>query len=405
MDTTNKDNNVECKLIPCTICKMFCLTTPDELLSWVGSTNSTGEMNMESITMTCSRCIEKENLQRYIKTLQSKIKYLNNRVASLRSIRDFENSIDDSINQLADQFDSFHVTNNNSNILPDGYAEKVTILDCTDASQLDNSNGTSIWDDTSSIFDNVLNGLQEKTQPIVVTDTLVKEPILINDSDPILSDISVVSSKQSENCPSQLDNHDDCTTNINVDSVTHQSYHSEKTFLSENYCEHIKLLVIGDENLSPFHVQPTGTFTPDVMFKVASPNALLDDLVETANFFLEKFPNVETVVFHGGTTVMKRGKTEKIKGLYTKLIDQTKSKNINLVLSGPFPNLCMSPETFSRTVAINQWLNNVDDHQHLSIASHFESFLGKTGMIYPYSYKLTSKGAKQLTANIQECLH
>ena len=109
-------------------------------------------------------------------------------------------------------------------------------------------------------------------------------------------------------------------------------------------------------------------------------------------------------MFHGGTTVMKRGKTENIKKLYLALLEETKSKGLNILLSGPFPNPCMSSETFSRTAHINCWLNNIKGQNHLSLVSNFSSFWNNDGMIYPYSYKLTEKGAAQFTSNIQRCL-
>ena len=103
-------------------------------------------------------------------------------------------------------------------------------------------------------------------------------------------------------------------------------------------------LVVGDAGLSPFYVDSTTPFSPGEMFKIARKIAQLEDLVKTTLFFLNKFSKVETVIFHGGTTTMRRGNTEKIKECYTNLIYQITSRDIKLIISGPFPNSSMSSQ-------------------------------------------------------------
>ena len=375
-------NNVR-NLLPCNGCEMYRFPTQQEIV-WLQDHSKLGDDSSETITMTCPNCVERDGLKLYIEKLKSTIDYLNDRVTSLRNIRHSESIIDESIDHLTDQFKSIDISDT-SNIMPiDSVAENVTIVDCTDATLLNTSNATSVWADTTDVFDEVLAGLQTKPKT-VVTIPKVHTPDVnsINDSlHSSVADTLVVPREK------------------HIDVLSHQeSDHS-------NWHNNIELLVIGDESLAPFYVNnvPADSQNSENMFKVARPNALLGDLVETTKFFLDRFPKIKTVVFHGGSTVMKRGKTEVIKTMYRMLIEQLKCRNINLVLSGPFPNPCMSSETFSRTASINRWLNNLDDQEHLTIANNFGSFWNKPGMIFSNSYKLTSKGAAQLLTNIQSRL-
>ena len=89
---------------------------------------------------------------------------------------------------------------------------------------------------------------------------------------------------------------------------------------------------------------------------------------------------------------------------YDDLVNTTKSKGIHTILSGPFPDLFMSSETFSRVDLINRWLSNFAGNDHVSVINNFDSFWKDRHMFYPKSYTLSKKGAAQLTANIWRCL-
>ena len=366
MDTNNKDN--ECKLLPCNMCKMFRLLTPEELL-WITQHSTAEKVNFGCLTMTCPSCIEKQKLVRNIEILKSKINYLNGRVASLRKMRENENFIDKSMNELSERFDLLQASDNSNNLTVNSFAENVTIIDSTDASQFSNLNNTSVWTDTTTIFDDILVGLQQKVNPNTGPDHVQEMHSsenypLNNILLPAVSDISTTISEQYSE--EGFGNDDPAVSNLDES----ESPHAQVNDFNDSWYNNIKLLVIGDENISSFYIDNTQTKyqDPESVFKVACPNALLGDLVDTAIFFLEKFPKVETVIFHGGTTVMKRGRTEIIKKMYTNLINRTESMGVNLVISGPFPNAYMTSQTFSRTASVNRWLNNAD-YSHLSIAN------------------------------------
>ena len=412
------------KLLPCTSCGMFRIATPKEI-EWLGDHFPDWDSNINNMIMKCSNCTDKEKLQSYIDELKSKIKYLNDRVTELRNIRLCEEEIDDSVNQLTNQFDSLYVGYNdnlNNTTKIESFVENITVSNSVDSSQLNSSSTTSIWDNITSVFDDAVAGVQNMLISNQEGDTFSKQSsasvtMFNNSSVSNISSVPNVPRDKGENndeLHTELSNTEgneddggpvDITDGV-VDSQDEMANSSpRKVAPSKYYFSNIKLLVIGDENLESFNTDSVEQeFKPEDMFKVACPNALLGDLVETTKFYLDKFPSIDTVIFHGGIAVMKRGKTTTIKALYTDLIDVTRNGGVNLVISCPFPNALMSNETFSRTASVNWWLNGLKEEDHMSIVSNFESFWGKPGLIYPRSYKLTAKGAALLASNIKSCL-
>ena len=438
------DDLKECKLIPCIVCNMFLLTTQEQFV-WLKKQNPGGTVLSDCINMTFPSCIEKGQLKQEIEQLKLEIRYLNERVSFLRGIREDEDLIDLSINQLTDQFKSLHVNHEVSDsIVVDSCAQNVTVTDGTDniesdvwldASQTLNvstiadgtiiseqdTNNTSVWADTTNIFEDILTGLlqrncKEKSSLPCPSISDVSENVIAASDDDTAGRSEGSNSQDTLDClhvpgvegfptsygsaPALSQNDGENAIVIDLNDTLAPGVHTDHGLCVS---PKIKLLVIGDESLTSFNVGSIDGYSSEDMFKIACPNALLCDLVDTANFFLDRFQDVETLVFHGGTTAMRRGRTEAIKNLYKTLIHGTSLKGINIVLSGPFPNPFMSSETFSRTAIVNRWLSNIDC-VHVSVANHFTDFWNKPDMFYSLSYKLSDKGAAQLVSNIKRCV-
>ena len=121
---------------------------------------------------------------------------------------------------------------------------------------------------------------------------------------------------------SVIDGLTSCDSPSNTPTPRHASsvksdYGVIPTVTNMSWMDKIETLVIGDATLLNFKQ------SSDITFKVARKNACTADLVNTTIFFLNKFPNVKTVFFHGGTKDMKSGQTETLKSEYVRLMALT----------------------------------------------------------------------------------
>ena len=114
---TFENTSYDCIFLPCPICQMLRCLSREEHQFLQGMS-------------TCQKCIENEELVLEVGKLQTIIKGLEERVTSLRNIRENETVIDQSIDLLTNQFDSLNVADT-SKICVDDVASNVIVNDLT----------------------------------------------------------------------------------------------------------------------------------------------------------------------------------------------------------------------------------------------------------------------------------
>ena len=393
-------------LIQCVSCKMYRQITEEEHQSFL----QTFEVSQkEGIVINCFICRENESLMLQIGDLNKTVEKLNERVTSLLQIRDGEESLDRTIEDITSQLAVFHINGNNSStIVDDISSSEVPLPDgksiIIQANISETTNNTSIWDD--SVGDtHRREGPHLLENKSVMTDKLTNVNISIQTEGKSFTSISSTTNTQTDSlmCATSATQTEKLNnTNIRLQTESKGSTSNSSTIntqtewpmhvssatqtlrktlttcnnrdpppeiidIPENICQSainlrtcdnwindIEILIVGDGSFK--HLKPLSDSKKT--FKIARAGAPLSDLIDTAEFFLTAFPNLQVVLFHGGINNMKDCKTEVMKHQYLKLITAAKLLGLKLILSGPCPYLLMRLDAFSRTNALNAWLLN-----------------------------------------------
>ena len=350
------NNEHECKLIPCSSCSMYRVATNNELL-WLNDHLPSWELNPGPINMICPSCIEKEKLLHHIRELESTIHYLNERLESLRNIRDNEDIIDKSINQLVHQYASLSINDNDKSLAVDSLAGNVTLLNCTNASRLDASNLTSVQADTTSIFDDILNGLNKNptsnllsthndsltpSVPDTLTISTTEHDSLLYISDTSVWDESDQPTKFNDTeivIPISDQSQNNTKVGSTLSKQPNQTSSKDTSILKLNPVVNSKIEVIlaGDRSFKNVKLSlvPTDQKT---YLKIAPSDTRTSELIDTVEYFLDKTQNsAACVVLQLTRFDCIYGKTELIKRSITDFSDKLVAQGVALVLSGPVP--------------------------------------------------------------------
>ena len=382
-------------LIQCALCKMYRVINHTEPKFLQGI----DELHNKPPIITCFSCQEKETLLTQIDDLNKTVFKLNERITSLQEIHYMEESLDKTINDISTQLSAFHVSDNTYEVPPAEHEEivnnsnwinsKALILQADETYQ---STDTSVWTesessktsmesrsnfssscsaflfcDASTQTDSVPTSLvcpagkkscetQTEGKSFITNGTqTVKNKHVPIAPKPIYGKLlrntlptDIIEIKETI-CQSAVDS---CTAPNHTDPQSSMPCVNNIAWIGE-----VETLVIGNGSLTNFK-HSLDKDELERTFKIARKNSSISDLVETTEYFLTVFPNTKRVFFHGGTCDMKHGKTEMVKAEYLRLITTSASLGVKLILSGPLPNLMMSTETFSRAIAINEWLLN-----------------------------------------------
>ena len=383
----------DCELIPCVICRMFRLTTKEEYV-WLKNQSPEGVINPNRITMTCQNCVEKgnilqerDNLKFAVEQLNYQVKYLNDRVASLRSIRDDELLIDVSVDQLTNRFDSLQVSDDTCNsTVVNSVSQNITIAEDTHIPELYNSNDTSVWADTTSVFDEILTGLQDKHRDKSATATC---PIISGKEN--ANQISFIS-EEGNTLTSDVRGHQKSSSN--AENPVLQTAATDK---HGAYDSNIDTLVIGDCNIK--HIKAHTRHAR--VFKALKPQSCIASMAETAQYLLTKrLKQAKQVILHAGVNDTRTKGSEEIKQSIITFSEIMKDLDKNLVVSGPIPFKSMSSETFSRVCALNSWLETRAEELGITFINNFDLFWGSKNLHQEDGRSLNALGSCVLSNNI-----
>ena len=433
-------NQSECKLIPCLTCQMYLLATNDEYAK-LKEQCPEPSLDSDCIVITCQNCVDKEQLHQQIELLNSEINYLNGRVSSLRSIRDDKNIIDQSINEFTNMFDALYVGPDNSGtVLMKSYSQNIGFVEPS----VDASIDTSIWTDNNNVFDDVLVGLQQRSNISVLPES-VSEEILAEskntENDSVKNESSTSAHSLSFDFSSEMNNkssedtileitfphqNDNClklvSSNDTIDNSVNELTSAIPIFTDIIYDSHvlptcrphptlnnddiIETLIIGDCSVKHIKMH-AGSASPNKAktYKVLKPHSCIPEMMATAEHLLTKrFKNVKLVILHAGLNDAKIKGSEEIKASIKSFCNLITNKlGKQLVISGPILNMNMNSEVFSRILAVNSWLISAIDDKEIcaSYAENFDLFWSKEHLLFKEDRKtLNYFGAAVLSNNI-----
>ena len=198
---------------------------------------------------------------------------------------------------------------------------------------------------------------------------------------------SNLSEKTESNSLSEINisvaNHETVTAEatINVTNDTTIWSDSETDNESENSDENSEMdkkyitMFLGDSTIKNIKLKNNDSVHERNVFKVARNNAEIDDLSETADFFIDKLGpehEVDEIILHANTMNINQRRSELTKYKYKNFIQKFQQRGIKVAISGPIPNPQCSGETFSRVLEINDWLKNL--HNNLNTFTFIDNF-------------------------------
>ena len=161
----------------------------------------------------------------------------------------------------------------------------------------------------------------------------------------------------------------------------------------------IDTLLIGDKSVK--HVKLNSS---KKTLKIARSNTSAQQLIETADYYLNKFPNIKHVVFQAVHSDMIDKGSEELKVQYRKLISSVKASHAKLLISGPIPDPLMISESFSRASSVNDWLIKQVEDGFMSVIDNFKLFWNKPYFFQTRSSILGKQGINKLQSAMNSSL-
>ena len=111
-----------------------------------------------------------------------------------------------------------------------------------------------------------------------------------------------------------------------------------------------------------------------------------------------------SLVFQLGTSDFRTGNSEDIKKAILKLLNEMKLRKVQVVLSGPIPYPRMANSTFSRMLAVHDWLMSLELSPSVTYVNNFDSLWQKPGLFAKTGTRLSDNGNIILKRNISTSL-
>lgn len=383
-------DGIEYKLIPCTSCKMYLMMPETDFHSWVQEQLGDIDLEKNALVLNCVNCIEKDTLIQETLKLNSEITYLNERVSSLRSIREGEDDINTSINSLANRFDVLNVDDFNENepcnpTSIEGFSQDISVVvDIPVTSPVN----TSIWEDDSTtllplhntseesdntdLFDDILDNLHNDTSQLLKRKVSNNEDLTANGS---TTELEILIPAEEDNIKTISADSELAATNVYLNisasetdatnqpteesaekSTSESRLSKQRTIPSFRQGNHIKTLILGDAAVKNLLLNDK-IMRKDEYFRIANSNATLEELIDNAIFFMQKFLfGVTNIILQISFTAVSRGRTEKMKEKLHNFIKSMNTQKIRVTVCGPIPYPWMKNETFSRAYSMTKWL-------------------------------------------------
>ena len=166
--------------------------------------------------------------------------------------------------------------------------------------------------------------------------------------------------------------------------------------------QNIKVVLAGDKS---FKNMKLNSSFPDKCLKIAPHNTNINELTETAKFFVDKMHrNMEYVVLQVSHHDCTQGKTELIKQTISNFSSQLFSQNVNLVISGPIPYPSLANSAYSRACTINNWLIDFSTDNDILFIDNLTSLSRNKYVFKENGYELNPTGCEMIGKVIFETL-
>ena len=430
-------DNYEPVWVRCKTCYMFMPIENFQLLA--AQQSGWCEGGSQIYWINCTKCLQNDALSQEVHNLKVTVAGQEERICKLKEIKHLECELDDTLNEITNKVAVLDIDDEKIDSVDDRPVARRTRA----GSSRNNPDAPSKKDKklkktvahkgnqtTASQFSSqgIENSCTETNIPLsdagIQTENIVPGPSnptgLASDAPPV-SDVPPVKPTAKEaRCQTDSINNIDQTaqtdsissadariqtddTNTDKSSQTVMKIHphlvDQAAQAQNNYYSDITALLIGDEALTKLKSSSLTSKYGKVL-KIVRPGGSLVDIRETTGFYLEKLPNVKTVIFHFSTSVLIKGQTQRIKRNINLLQVVVKSYQANLVISGPIPDPSMSNETFSRSQAVNNWLSSLKQQRDLVLLRNFQQFWKRNNLFDGRSSVLSHLGAKRLAMNL-----
>ena len=361
----------------CSSCEQFNIGDMQAFLNYVlkipGDNKNITNIGWKDFT--CHMCCQNKTLTEHVQELNETISRLHSRINSLSVIRSIEFDIDD----ISKQFSEISVNSQNDTYIPIAASETHSIVNTTATSV-----NTTIWDssqnDTSRMsHESVHLSYKEKETQ---TESVEK---VIQELQTSVTESNHLKEQEFQTIPTL---HEIITADKSVNKDMSSSPFSK-----------VNTLLIGDRSIEHIKLD-----VKHHTLKIARSNTNAQQLIETTNFYLEKFPDIKQIVFQVVHSDMIEKGSEELKKQYSNLIDTARGLGVKLIFSGPIPDPNMKSECFSRASYINDWLIEQEKNGSFGFVDNFASFWNKSYLFQSRSSFLGNNGILKLQSAITSTL-
>ena len=371
----------------CSSCELYNISNCEDLIN--NLLKIPGEKHITNINckaFTCHMCCQNRTLLEHIKEQNELIAGLRYRINSLTVIRNMECDIDD----ISKQFSEISVSSQSDisfiNAPPIAATETHSIVDTT--ATLVN---TTVWDSTYSEANSLM--LHESIhQQFKMTQTEAKQQ-QTSDVQTAHQEVQTIPASKI----TQVEDKEVQTLPSDQESIQPDTEISDE--FSATPFSKIDTLLIGDKSVQ--HVKLNSS---KKTLKIARSNTSAQQLIETADYYLNKFPNIKHVVFQAVHSDMIDKGSEELKVQYRKLISSVKASHAKLLISGPIPDPLMISESFSRASSVNDWLIKQVEDGFMSVIDNFKLFWNKPYFFQTRSSILGKQGINKLQSAMNSSL-
>ena len=355
--------------VQCENCKLYLDTNEQCFLSILHNYPGPSPGSTHWICKSCleknSLIVELTNMHETVKYLNNTIRTLNRRIDSLQDINTKERELDNTIDELAAQLSSWHVSD--------------TLCD-------NNSGNTATCANSS-----------DNTNTIPAVAAIVD--VVCDKSHATLSTINNTSVWTGLDSTSTNVNQTVSNANSMIETRTLNDTAKTKSALDRP----IKTLFVGDSALRNVKLLG-GLGNTQSCLRIAKQNASLADLVDTIEYFTNEVykDSISTVILQTCTKDIKHGLTESIIQLFEYLMRKMTDRGISMIIVGPLPLPNFSSIAFSRACCINDWLeNNIAESENVEFVNIFDFFWNNDNQFSRNMY-LNSVGQLNLAKCITE---
>ena len=414
------------RFVPCQSCGMYQFFTYENYLLM----EKQYQAENNAIYLTCCTCSENASLLLQVESLNETVLKLEDRIKSLTSIRDLEDEIDrthenlpylyqtqDSTavnsDNLTDQFANYSINSENpclDNILSNGNSDALQIMNINSSIASPNH---ALHIDQFSVSSYLLNtfntgGLtKDGTAPNQTADLYHNLEVYDGPTDDgtiaTTANQEVTSASLGKYISEENTNTDECNNVSDLAAAEDKTVSDPSQKIKsrhEKLDDKVRIILAGDATIpkvSLFQEQ-----RKDECYKYVKPGATIFNTLDTVKYLAtQRHRNVQKVFLHVGKNDVNNTTTEVVKEGFKLFAANMMNLNKQLIISGPVPSPGMSSEQFSRLLNLNEWLQTWTEENLITFVDHFDLFWGKKHLFKKNCDDINDLGSMLLSHNLR----